>query len=983
MSKNIDQVITRKALRSALKQWNSSQKLGRHALASLSIVDVRRRAAAYTDIESGLGMALRDVLQNAIDRLRPDDGEPEPSDRRWRPYIIIYGQFVEGRMPGYLTEQMGIARSTYNHEQATTLDVLAGILQQMEQNHSQVRPAMTSIIPRSMHFGGREDELAYFLGQLNTRQVAVVTGMPGIGKTALGAEIAARQQSAGLDVFWMSFGEGINTDIGSLLRELGVFLSELGREELWSFLELESKAEQQYPLHTKIQRLIRVLEEGTYTLCFDNFDLIADDRDLNTFFEVLRERAMHGRAIHLLIMSQQKPAVTADVELRPLGGLSLADAEALLRELGLIQFPAHLVKKLYAVTRGHPIFLQLFSAWIVKSGLAAPETESDALQVKQFLDGMDQAPDIETYLLMRVNNALSQEEQQMAELMSVFRLPFDDRSEPIIEIFMGEGVANPALEQSSLVRKHIVTRVGGSGAIEFQPLLRLYFYNRLRGHLPLKRRLHLRVAEFYEAFQEEYLEAAYHYRESGSFDRSISLLDKNYRQLIGSGKAQRLLEILTPVRRQQAPASVWLSAVAIRGHAFAFLGDYEAALACFDEALNGYTQRNMSEEEQRRAADIAQYIGRLHGRRGDYREANERMEQAVQLLGSVNSDADQALYASIHANTAHLYIRQGRLADAEQSCHRALALLGIRDSGPVGARIHHMLGVIYQQMGRWTEAVDWLNKSLLSWEKIDDLHHVAQVKDDLGELYFYLGDLTLAGRYAKENLAFWREVGARDNAGSARLNLGRIWLVRGRLEQAGSYFTQALMAGQQGGNQELIGLAYLSLGFLDLARESYEDAREYLEQSLSVVATAEGCRGLSEAALSLKDYDQALRYAQQALTRTREQGIPFHEALSLRTLGRIYCILDDSEPARQYLMDSLQILEQLGAVYEQGRTLFQMARLETSLARGKLAQSHAGQAMAIFDSIGASVQLQQVRRFISGEPSLQTNFTDRVPVPVR
>ncbi|MFQ5855571.1 MAG: tetratricopeptide repeat protein [Anaerolineae bacterium] len=951
-------LLDRKSIRNALRSWSNAQELGEHPLTGLAVVEARRRAAGYADTLTGRGVALRNVLRDAIEMLRPDDGPPDFLEKRWRPYIIIGEQYLDGRNPDYLAEQLGIARSTYNHEQAAALDSLADILSQWEQSRGILRPGMTSVIPRVQSFRGREEELRYYLRQLEEEHVAIITGMPGIGKTALGAEMATQYQEWS-DVFWMTFGEGINTDIDSVFREIGVYLYELGQEEFWNFLQLEGEADRRYPVHTKIQRLIQSLEGGEHTLCFDDYQLVNRDRDLTTLFEVLRERATHGRTMYLLVMGQEKPAFAADVELRPLAGLSRRDAQGLLADAGLRSLQANMFERLYRVTGGHPVFLQLFSAWVVNSGLAGFETGEVTAQVEQFIEGMTQSAEIETYLLVSVYNALSPQEQHLAELMSAFRLPFDDRDEAVIEMFVGGGIENPGLVLASLVRKHIVRRVGGTGYIDYHPLLRQYFYNRLRGQLALKRRLHGRIGEYYEHCKEDHLEAAYHYCEAGECLRMVQLLDGHHKQLIGAGKARRMLEILSPLRKHQVPPATWPVVAAIQGQGYAFLGEYDEALDRFEGALVGFESLSMTDEERRRAADLARQMGRLYGWRGEYEQANARMEQALEILGDVRNEADRATAALIHAHIGSLYYLQGRLDLAEEECRRALDFLGDWDSGPVGAQTYHVLGVVCQATGRWDQAFCHYHSSQAIWTQMGDRHHLAQVTDNLGKLHFYRGDFKRAERLFRENLDFWHEVGARDNASYARLNLGGIYLIRGRWEQAREYYTQALAAWQQTGHQKLIALAYSNLGFLELARGYYEEARKYLEQSVNEDPSGESYRGLGEAELGVGHLDQALEYASKSLALARESGMPFEEGLTLRTLGRIYQALGDLDQARQYLGQSLSILEGLGARYEVGLTQYDLGLLEADVGEAEVSQAYLDEAIAIFEGVGAKDDLQR------------------------
>ncbi len=125
-------MVNRKSIRSALQAWKRSETLGEHPLAELRIVAERRVAAGYADTPIGRGVALRDILREAIEALRPATRQPDYTDDRWRPYLILTDQYIEGQSPGSVAERLSIAQSTYNHAQAEALDSVAAILREQE-----------------------------------------------------------------------------------------------------------------------------------------------------------------------------------------------------------------------------------------------------------------------------------------------------------------------------------------------------------------------------------------------------------------------------------------------------------------------------------------------------------------------------------------------------------------------------------------------------------------------------------------------------------------------------------------------------------------------------------------------------------------------------------------------------------------------------------------------------------------------------------
>jgi len=876
--------FNRKSIRGALRAWDNSQQLGGHPLAHLGITEARRRAAGYQETATGRGVALRDVLRDAIDELRPDDADPDPLEKRWRFYITVTEQYLNGLSPDFVAEQLGIERSTYNHGQAEALDTLADILRRWEESHGTPRPTPISLIPRTSAFRGRNQELRYYLKQLEEDHLSIITGMAGTGKTALGAEIAVRFQEKDV-VLWFTFRQGINTDIDSLFWDIAVSLYDLGQAELQTFLQHEHEAGARYPLQTKIQHLTHALEAGEWLLCFDNYHLVGRNRDITSLFEILRERAAHRRTISLLIMSQEKPAFTVDMDARPLAGLNREDALDLLTDVGLSRLPKVLFDKVYAVTGGNPLFLKLFSGSVDKHELTGFESPEAAARVHQLVDEMAEASDIQAYLLVRVYNTLSPAGQRLGELMSAFRIPFDDRDEAIIEIFFDAGIEAPPLVLESLVRKYLVNRVGDTGYIDCHPLIRQFFYNRLRSRLPLKRRLHDRIGEYYEHLRADYLEAAYHYREAADYGRSVQLLDTHRERLIGAGKAQRILEVLSPLRSHQTPPPSRPLAAAAQGEAHAFLGEYDKALDRFKEALAGFRDLSMSDVERRRAADIARRIGRLYGWRGDYEKAHTHMEQGLRILGEPADEADRATAALIHTHTGSLHFLQGQYEAAETMCRQALNVLADLPEGDVHAETYKVLGVLHDVTGDWEQATAYARHSLGIWERLGNQHRMAELRDNLGTLHFYRGQFHEAQALYEQNLEFWDRVGARDKAGYARLNLGSIHLHQGEWDTAERYYTQALVAWRQVKNQKLTALAHNNLGLLELVRESYAEAREHLEQSVNEDPNAENYRGIAEAELGLGHPDRALKSALRSLELAQESRERFEEGVTFRILG--------------------------------------------------------------------------------------------------
>lgn len=74
------------------------------------------------------GQQLRDTLIAAIERLRPFDREPLPGSPEWRPYLLLYGRYVEGENLPTLQMRLALSERQLRREHGRAIEAVAGLL---------------------------------------------------------------------------------------------------------------------------------------------------------------------------------------------------------------------------------------------------------------------------------------------------------------------------------------------------------------------------------------------------------------------------------------------------------------------------------------------------------------------------------------------------------------------------------------------------------------------------------------------------------------------------------------------------------------------------------------------------------------------------------------------------------------------------------------------------------------------------------------
>ncbi|MBM3188853.1 MAG: tetratricopeptide repeat protein [Chloroflexi bacterium] len=693
-------------------------------------------------------------------------------------------------------------------------------------------------VPSNPYFVGRADEIRSTVQALEERQVVVVWGAPGIGKSYLATEIAHRHSwrwPGG--VLWLSCRN--KPAFETLLNQMGAFC---GQDV--SQADPARKPE-------LVRGLLAGLEDCL--LIWDNYEDVEGDEDVRRFLERL------PASCHALLTSRVDPDVRGWRTV-PLGGLADEAMRELFAAMAVdenVQIAT--VEDLRAIPaviqflEGHPLALSLFVPLVTRRRVSKVWAELRASPLK----GVEASLAL-SYDALGENSPL----QKLFTRLSVFNIPVEEEAAASV------GQVDEAIKGlEELVRRSLLRYDGVRYG--YHALVRQYAYARL-GDREDPRAVHRLAAQYLntklketggtpqEALEEcdqwEKAEAWEEFAESssdlvGSLDRMgywPEIMERLERAraavrehlddarleatlLNGTGAIahkranwdqaiqlwEEASEVLTRVGEWDAIGALYNNI----GESFRMKGEWDRAIEFYEKSL----------ETKERVGDIhgmAQTynnLGLVYADKGEWDRAIEFYEKDLEISERVG---DIHGMAQTYNNLGLVYADKGEWERAIEFYEKSLETKE-RVGDIHGMAVTYMnIGNVYYQQGKWDEAIEQHQKSLEIREKVGDIHGMAQTYNNLGLVYADKGEWDRAIEFYENALQTMERVGDIHGMASTYGNLGNFYAAQGDTDQAAQYYTQAFLIFSQLGAapqaQQVGGLLVRLLG-------SAEKAQEYVE----------------------------------------------------------------------------------------------------------------------------------------------------------
>ncbi len=696
-------------------------------------------------------------------------------------------------------------------------------------------------VPSNPYFMGRADEMRKTVQALEERQVAVVWGAGGIGKSALAIEIAHRHSwrwPGG--VLWLSC-QGAPA-FETLLNQMGAFCGQDLREA-----DPARKPE-------LVRGLLANLEDCL--LIWDNYEDVESDQDVSRFLGRL------PASCRALLTSRADPDARGWRTV-PLGGLDDAAMGELFKALAVdenVQIATEgdlrTIPALIEFLEGHPLALSLFVPLVARRRVSKVWAELRAKPLR----GVEASLAL-SYDALRQDSPL----QQLFTRLSVFEIPVEEEAAASV------GQVDEAVNQlGELVRRSLLRYDGVRYG--YHALVRQYAYACL-GEREDPRAVHRLAAQYLHTklreeggTPQEGLEERYQWEQAEAWEEfaesSSALVGSLDRMGYWPEIMERLERAREAVREHLDDAGLEATLLNNMGIIARKRGEWDRALIAVEESLRVSLAQG-DEYGQGRAHD---HLGSIFSLQGDWDRAIVHWKEAAQIaerlgewqgigatysnLGGVyakKGERDRAIefyeksletaervgnihgMAQTHNNLGLVYADKGEWDRAIEFYESALQIMEqVGDIHGI-AVTYNNLGLVYADKGEWDRAIEFYEKSLETEERVGDIHGMAQTFGNLGSVYARKGEWGRAIEFYQQALETFQQAGDPLNMARTYGNLGNFYAAQGDIEQAAGYYTQAFLVFSQ---LDAPHLAQRAGGDLARLLGSVEKAQEYVEEFL-------------------------------------------------------------------------------------------------------------------------------------------------------
>ncbi|MDA2803884.1 AfsR/SARP family transcriptional regulator [Nocardiopsis suaedae] len=324
--------------------------------------------------------------------------------------------------------------------------------------------------------------------------------------------------------------------------------------------------------------------------------------------------------------------------------------------------------------------------------------------------------------------------------------------------------------------------------------------------------------------------------------------------------------------------------------------------------------------------------------------AHLRAERLSRVAATSLAAIDQASTCGDEVTRAQALSAQGLAlslaghADAALPCiEEALAVARHEGHVPTVAQSLHFAAIGHSVRGAPAQALGSFHEALTLYEAVGDQASIMMVTGNMARVMAQIGKPAEALRLGEEALRLAEEAGRRGDAMRMRCNIGELHADRGELSLALECFQDALETARAIGDTttEIAALAHsahtrLRLGQPTTALSAFAKAQDLASATDAPADMPAILMGLGEAYAALRDFEEAEVHMQQALHRSPTSEARAH---ALTALGHVAHRRGDAERSQALFDAAARARERSGTARGKGDCGAPVAALNVPLPR--------------------------------------------------
>ncbi len=609
-------------------------------------------------------------------------------------------------------------------------------------------------LPRTKGFVGRNNELADLLSSLD-KNVIIIEGIAGIGKTYIGAKFAEELKDEYI-VYWYGNLSEVST-LSSVINKISIFLKENGKPTLSNSIEHFG-----YDNEVLIALLKEELNSNNFAIFFDDYHKA--EKELNPLLKQL----VSIKQSKIIVITRQEPEFYNVVDEREnrvikvkIEAWDFAHTKMMLeaRNIGATD---ETLDKIHNILRGYPQYLNLFCILAEKSS------------AEKLLEKLPTAiKDAHDYLEKEVYDSLTSEEKLLLQTIAVFHVPETIDAFDSVNIFKD---LNGTLDR--LIHKFLVNEIG-INTFSVHDILRDYYLSDVSRNKIL-RSYHEKAAKYYLSLDddpEHILEAAHHFDEAEIKEKSAEVIINHAKDFISKGFWKKIEEQLQNAvksfQRKTQPQAVQLVA-----RANLEIGGLYDEKDDYDLALHHATKSLMSFNKIHDISGIfSSYtlLFSIYYHKNEKEKAREYNEKCLKMVEKQKDDVWKAISMS---NFACL-IGVEDLTKSLDYYNKCLEIFENKNDEINIAKSCTNIAAVYAEMGNYEESYEFIKKALKLQKEINAVYQIAVTKIKMVEIY-YNDPKKLAGldsiiKCLKEALETYEKIGHVRGAANLLIYIGNIY----------------------------------------------------------------------------------------------------------------------------------------------------------------------------------------------------------------